>query len=134
MSEHQPSSMRFNREDEPATSDPLVSFLTSYARFSVEEHEKVLRSIYGDDRMPGTESRRRSQMGLRKTKRDRTPQPHGACQECGEPLTWGLRFCSRACWRESLGQGKRDVTDEEMVAEMQAALDELRSFIEESGS
>lgn len=115
----------FYRNANDATSDPLVEFLTSYSGFSVEEHEKVLLRIYGPDRLPGTESRRRSNMGESTSKADR------ACVQCGEPLTWRFRFCSQVCW----GQWHEDQPEQwvsaDIRAEMSAALDELRAQIED---
>lgn len=122
----------FNRKHNDATSADLVAFLTTYSRMTVtpEEHEKVLLRIYGPDRLPGTDSRRRSQMGLPpRGKSPREPKPHGACEQCGEPLTWGLRFCSRDCWHESKRPGP--MTNAEIIAEMRAAIARSEEYLNE---
>jgi hypothetical protein len=113
----------FHRTTNDATSDPLVEFLTNHSGFSVEEHEKVLLRIYGPDRLPGTESRRRSNMGETASKHER------ACAQCGEPLMWRPRFCSQACWAEWRESHPKYVLDAATQAEMQAALDALRQEV-----
>lgn len=63
--------------------DPLVVFVTEYARFSVEEHERLMLRIYGPDRLPGTESRRMSQEGLSCSREhcERVPYRGGLCRK-----------------------------------------------------
>lgn len=113
----------FHRKANDATPDPLVEFLTSYSGFSVEDHEELLLRIYGPDRLPGTESRRRSNMGQTASKSER------ACAQCGEPLTWRPRFCSQACWAEWHEGHPKYVLDAGTKAEMQAALDAFRQEV-----
>ncbi len=115
----------FYRTPNDATSDPLVEFLTNYSGFSVEEHEQVLLRIYGPDRLPGTESRRRSNMGETASKHER------ACAQCGEPLPWRFRFCSQACWGEWRESHPEPSLDRATLDEMLAALDALRQEVTE---
>lgn len=122
----------FYRDRKPATSDPLVEFLTTYSRMivSAEEIERQLLAAYGPDRLPGTESRRRSNMGLS----PREPVLR-TCAQCGEALAWTPRFCSQACWRVWHEEHQRPPvsaeTLAEMKAEMLAARDEARAYIED---
>lgn len=120
----------FYRNTNDATSDPLVSFLTTYSRMIVtaEEVERQLLAAYGPDRLPGTESRRRGNLGLSPS--DLEPR---TCAQCGELLTWRFRFCSQACWGEWREAQPELLASAEMKAEMQAALDELRGAIEGDG-
>ncbi|MBD8870930.1 DUF2116 family Zn-ribbon domain-containing protein [Nocardioides donggukensis] len=130
MSEHQPSSGDFTAEDQAATSDPFVAFVTTYSRMTAtpEETDAMLDRAYGKGRHPGYEGRRWDRGEVRSP---REPEPHGACEQCGEPLTWGFRFCSQECWNVWRAEQKPDPpTPSEMLVEMQAALDELRTYIE----
>jgi hypothetical protein len=116
----------FYREDKPATNeDVVVRAATDYSRMavSVEEHEQMMLRIYGPDRLPGTAARARSQEG----RRSREPDPHGACAVCGEPLTWGLRYCSQKCFHKS--RLHKPPTHAELIEEMQVALDRLREEV-----
>lgn len=64
-----------------------IDYLTTFGSWaSAEEVEAQLVAVYGRDRLPGTETRRRSQMGER------------WCEVCEGALTpKQTRFCSRAC-------------------------------------
>lgn len=115
---------------QPATSDPLVEYLTTYSRMivSAEEIERQLLAAYGPNRMPGTESRRRSHMGLG----PREPA-FRTCAQCGEPLKskWRPRFCSQDCYGEWVEAHPPQPIPAGVKAEMQAALDELRAYVED---
>lgn len=51
-----------------ARPDPLALAATEYGMLATaEETDRMLRRVYGPDRIPGTESRRHSQMGETKT-------------------------------------------------------------------
>lgn len=78
---------------------------------------------------PATDSGRLSKTSEGRSPRE--PKPHGACQMCDEPLTWGHRFCSQVCWRAwTVDQRPGPPSPEEFMAEAQAALDALRAEIE----
>lgn len=119
----------FTRQEQPATSDPIVVFVTTYSGFmtvSPEETDAMLARVYGPGRQPGYEGRRWDRGGS-----PREPKPHGACERCGEPMTWGARFCSRNCYRQWVEEHKpAPPTAEELFAEMQTALGELRASVE----
>lgn len=112
----------FNREDQPATVDRLVQMATTYSHMATpEETDAMLDAAYGPGRHPGYEGRRW----------DRKPR---LCEQCGKPITGrGRRFCSHKCW----GEWQRPVrpepveVDEAFQKEAQAALRELRLYIEE---
>lgn len=63
----------------------VVAFAaTSFGMMATpEEHEKVMLRIYGPDRLPGTETRRMSQEGLRCSAKgcERVPYRAGLCRD-----------------------------------------------------
>jgi hypothetical protein len=80
-----------NRPGQTNRPEPLVAFLTTYSRMTVtaEETDAMLRRAYGTDRIPGTESRRRSQMG-KDTRTCGMPECTETARSCG----WCYQHCN----------------------------------------
>ena len=91
MSGDQPVSpipARFNRSGKANPLDSLVVAATTYGMMaSPEQTEAMLRRVYGPGRMPGTESRRRSQMS--ETPECAMPECQDKPRSCG----WCFRHC-----------------------------------------
>lgn len=123
----QPTASDFNRSTHANPLDRIVQAATTYSRMATpEESDAMLRRVYGDDRMPGSEARRRSQTGrawraCTVTGCGRKHYALGLCRShysrqrrTGEPFELLVSFEPR---------GARTIpSDAEVKAEMRAAL------------
>lgn len=101
----------FTRMDQASSYRAVVGLSTSYSGMlvSAEETGRMLRRVYGPDRIPGTESRRRSQMGEAKTcGMTGCTQPARSCGWCFDHCNVIHRHgsCSvEGCERPHVGHG-----------------------------
>lgn len=148
----------FNRTPEGSGLDPLLVAATTYGRLATQEQiDRVMLAAYGPDRLPGTESRHRLQMGEAKTcGMTGCDQPARSCGWCYThcEATHRHRSCSvEGCDRPRHTRGwcgahymkwyrygdplayapkpeRVAPTPEETVVEMREALDRLREHID----
>lgn len=110
----------FNATPTMPQPDPLAAFLCTYSRFSIEDHERLMVAIYGEDRLPGTESRRISQEG------------HSCSREACSRIPYKRGLCRPhfRAWERYHQSPKPRPSPAEILAECEAA---LAAFVEWAG-